>query len=378
MNEKRPLVRVSLLEWARNTGESYCEISPGGQLILGEYGIFGSELEGLFSSRKANVFCGHLSKCTLFSAGGLLVTQDSFLVADGLTHRGYDIEHFLGDSFLGCDGERYLLRIASPARIVDQTCVFLGGSANFGHFLYEYLMRLAVIARVERLQRLPVVVYEDTPPRFQEFLDLAGIDASRRIYVPRGVPMGFASLWMPSCSIYRDRLGQLNIWPEALLLLRAQINKAQQARVGEGRTRLYFSRSSAGNKRLVNESELLPLLVAKGFQIIDPALLSAQDQIKLVSNAEIIWCPLGAASAISMFAPDDCVVIEMVGDNKIFGAYNAIVAARVAGRPYHRIVGRRSHLPDNTRIEAIFADFEVDLDECDHVLSAALSRVGSF
>lgn len=377
MDRIKSLHRTSLRNWCLSRGESYYSVTSGGQLFLGETDIFAGKLERVQAFKRAAAFCGHLTNCVVFSPGGLISTSDAFLISEGLTHRDYDIDLFLTDFLVRREGERYWLNLGDAARLVEAPCVFLGGSTNFGHFIFEYLSRLSVICRVGTIENLPLVLYDDVPERFREFLDLAGIDESRRIYIPRDVPVAFKSLWMPSCAVYRDSVGQLNVWPEGLFSLRALVTRDYQQPVGAERARLYFSRASADSKRVVNESQIAALLANNGFRIVNPAALSAVEQVKLVANAEVIWCPLGAAAAVTLFAPDDCIIIEMVGDGTVFGAYNSIVSARVTGRPYHRIIGQRRYLADNERREAIYADFDVDINECKRVLSAVLDLLAS-
>jgi capsular polysaccharide biosynthesis protein len=97
--------------------------------------------------------------------------------------------------------------------------------------------------------------------------------------------------------------------------------------------------------------------------------MTVDQQLSAVANAEIIWCPLGAASSISVMAPDDCVVIEMLGDKSVFGAYNSILAARCLGQSYARVHGQRVYLADNTRKEGIYADFKIDINDCEELLN---------
>lgn len=363
-NVRRKLVE----EWCHSANEPFFRIAYPSPLFLQEISpVVNAGSEHFLQVQRADVFCARISDALLFSDGAPVIATDGSLLADGLTHKDYLIEEFFSSMIVDKNGENYQLSLPPPVVTIEQECIYLGGSKNFGHYLYEYLSRLAIVRQCEQLSHLPILVYEDVPERFLDFLDLAGYDQTRRLTIPRSATIRVAQLWMPSCPIHRDRQARMCVWPSTYHYLR---NTFTSGKVVPNlyRRRLYFSRATAANKRLTNEEELIRKLVPRRFEVVEPAEMSVDQQLNAVANAEIIWCPLGAASAISVMAPDDCVIIEMLGDKSVFGAYNSILAARCLGQSYARIHGERVYLPDNTRKEGIYADFKIDIDVCERLL----------
>jgi hypothetical protein len=360
VNVHRKLVE----QWCHSENEPFFRIAYPSTLFFQEISpVVHAGSQNFLQVQRANVFCARITEALLFSDGAPVIAPGGVLLGDGLTHKDYLIEEFFSSLIVGREGDGYQLRLAPPVMTIEKECIYLGGSKNFGHFLYEYLSRLAVVNQCNQISHLPILVYDDIPARFLDFLNLAGYDHTRRITIPRSAPVKVGQLWMPSCPIHRDRQARMCLWPAAYHYLRNTFASGKLV-ANLPRRRLYFSRAAAANKRLVNEEDLIRELIPRGFEVVEPAEMSVDQQLSAVANAEIILCPLGAASSISVMAPDDCVVIEMLGDKSVLGAYNSILAARCLGQSYARIHGERVYLPDNTRQEGIYADFKVDVSVC--------------
>ena len=110
---------------------------------------------------------------------------------------------------------------------------------------------------------------------------------------------------------------------------------------------------------------------------MDPVKLTPREQLEIVSNGEIIVGPIGAATAMTLFAPEDCAIIELLPSRDIGGIYNSIGPAHWLGQPYHRIIGRRVRLGDNDRESPLYHDFEVDLEEVRHAVDLAIEDISN-
>jgi capsular polysaccharide biosynthesis protein len=60
--------------------------------------------------------------------------------------------------------------------------------------------------------------------------------------------------------------------------------------------------------------------------------LSAVEQIRLFAEAEIVVAPHGAGTANVLFAPQECRVIELIGENHVAACF--LIAASVVGQRY--------------------------------------------
>lgn len=75
--------------------------------------------------------------------------------------------------------------------------------------------------------------------------------------------------------------------------------------------RVYISRSLARYRRLVNESDLLPIIKDFGFELIHAENLSFESQVKLFSEAEVILSPHGAGLTNMLFSPSPALILEL-------------------------------------------------------------------
>src|SRR5262249_47462251 len=140
---------------------------------------------------QSRVFCGKLTSALQVGSNSLFVTSDGHLIAYGLTHADYDIWKSLKDELVSKGQSECVLDFDHPRIEIKEECAFLGGSSNFGHFVFEYLSRLAVLASFRGGRELKLAVYDDLPTRYLEFLARAGYEGSRLMLVPREKSMKF-------------------------------------------------------------------------------------------------------------------------------------------------------------------------------------------
>ena len=77
-----------------------------------------------------------------------------------------------------------------------------------------------------------------------------------------------------------------------------------------------------------------------------------------MSNASIVVSPVGAGSAMAMFAPSDAVIVE-VSDRSLFGGYNGAISALLLNQNFHRIVTNdEGQHWDNSLKEDFYGDLE--------------------
>jgi hypothetical protein len=355
------LTFADLPEWSDRRGLPYYEIVSEDVLTTAPRPLNPTEPREAVHYLRSRVYCGRLGQCLQIGETSLFATDDDCLIFYGMTHRDYDIWWYLQKETLHKAADFAVLDLAPPQFAVAEECVYFGGSMNFGHFVFENLSRLAVLEQIDELHSLKLAVYHDLPSRFFEFLELAGYGAERVIRIPRVRNIGFENLWAPSCPFYRDVQSVPHVWPAAFHFLRWKICSKLRADRTAGRPRLYLSRQGALQKRVVNEGEVVSYLLKEGFDVFEFSDLSAKEQLALIANAEMIVGPIGAAMAVTVFAPEDCAVIELHPEAPIGGLYNSISQAHWLGQPYQRVQGTRVLLPDNKVESAIFHDFSVDL-----------------
>jgi capsular polysaccharide biosynthesis protein len=104
-----------------------------------------------------------------------------------------------------------------------------------------------------------------------------------------------------------------------------------------GKRKLYLTRKSVHARGVVNEAELLPLLAARGFEIVDCGALDYEAQIKLFSEAGTVVGPHGAAFTNLLWAALGTRVLEIFETNSVRRCYWSL--CRALGHQHNCAVG---------------------------------------
>ncbi|MBM3515038.1 MAG: glycosyltransferase family 61 protein [Alphaproteobacteria bacterium] len=294
---------------------------------------------GIFRFMRPEMYFGKVAHAEIDAPSAYVLTNDNQVICHGLTARDYRTKKDFGRRLIGVDAQQRMLvsPVFSP-HVVNEECIYFGGMTNFGHFIFQGLLRLALLGWAPKLRSLPIAVHEGMPARYYEFLDILGLPAERRIAIPNASPTQFAAVWLLSSPFYRDQHRSVMLWPEAVWAIRAATAHMLNS-VSSKRTRLFIPRGRAKWRRVTNESEITRILTARGVETIDLESMSAADQIRSVSNAELIVSVNGAGSAITMFAPVDCVQMQFVLPEFI-GSFGTRGFAADLSQPYFKVVGR--------------------------------------
>lgn len=367
---------LTIAEWVKIKNPQIINFSKKRTLYCPEINLFKSDNNLKFSMlTEGSDFIALFENCSLFSDGCILLSDDGYLIGEALTHRDYDLNYLFESKIISSTQNNYQIEDGTNELEIEEECYFIGGSNNIGHYIFEYLSRLYLFNFTPSIKSLTPIVYDDVPDRFLKLLSFFGIDLNKIKKIPRSQRVRFKKIWISSCPFRRDANKNLLCNQEAVSFLRTTVRPHGVTGHFGPPNRLFFSRSNAKSKRLINESEITSFLKIYNFQIIDPADYSIEEQLRMISNAEIIWAPLGAATSFTLFAPRDCINIEMSAPS-VFGAYNSILSSRLIGQVYHRMVGEIVRLSDNPKWNIpVYADIYVKLEECKKVLDIALKTL---
>ena len=230
----------------------------------------------------------------------------------------------------------------------NRAMILLGGHTNFGHWMFEYLTRVAVIDRTLG-DMLFVGVWPDVPQVYVDFLELAGHS------VKRVEPGYFSDVWVPSCPFGRTPDKRIFAWPEASHHLRAKLYRHRRTPHG----RKIYAQRNAAKRKILNDSDVVDCLKTHGFEVVDLSTLTARQQIATVSEASAIVMPNGAGAPITMLS--DAAIIEL-NNPQLDGVFGCRIWAACNGNLYHRIIGTPAVAGTD-----IDTDYTIDigsLDEC--------------
>ena len=243
---------------------------------------------------------------------GFAFTESSQIVFESLGAGEYNPAGELGAMCRGVDSSgRFAVTLATSEPSCAVECVYIGGHQNFGHFVFQTLLRLSMLGRVSAVEGLPIAIHDDLPSRFLEFLDVLGFTVDKRITIPAKHPTRFKSVWLISSPMMRSSKGIAQVHSEAIWRLRQNGSRSMRYFV-KPRPRLFIERGNTRWRRLINEADTRIVLERHNVHPTDFSKLSAEDQIGLASNAELIVSTSGAGGAITAFAPPDCDIVELI------------------------------------------------------------------
>jgi capsular polysaccharide biosynthesis protein len=182
---------------------------------------------------------------------------------------------------------------------------------DFGHWLIEYLPKLA-IARLAGWQGgMPVLVDRTTPDNVRHALQAMLPPDAPLHTVGHLAPIRVDRLWcMPDTFLvgfYPSRTGNGQL-PQRLALehWRAVSDEifamgGAAAAAPTGIDRLYLARRPERKKKLVNHAEIEALVSRLGFTLIYPEDHSLIEQIRFVRHARHIVAPEGSNAALAIF-----------------------------------------------------------------------------
>lgn len=243
--------------------------------------------------------------------------------------------------------------------------VLIGNFDNFGHWLWNHLARLALVASLPGLGGVPLVVGENITANQLESLVLMGYGESSLIRLRKGRLARFNRLWapmMPFCAY--------NSWvylaPGVVAFLRQKLGIGESPAPAARRRRLYLTRQSARWRRVLNERAVLDFLAGWGFECIDPATLSIRQQIEVAAGAEVVMGAFGAGMNLLLFAPGDAAIIELKTQAGVMDMNP--VLTRQTGQRYLAVQATPISAPN---IAALDYDMTVTPEQLQEALEAA-------
>ncbi len=289
--------------------------------------------------------------------GGRVVGREGWIVsADGYlfprhTWWGINVE----------DMRRRLPRHRQRVKRLKGTVLSLAtrsAATNYGHFLLDGLGRLALV-EAAGLSLADVDHFYCAVPweRSKRLLERAGVRLDRCLWAEDGVAVQADRLLSPTFPGTRR-----NYQPWLVEYLQRTLLDDRTP----GSRRLYVQRTV--NRRVINEEELLPTLLERGFEIYDPA--GSADSARDFASAEVVVGPHGAGLADLAFCAPGTGVLELLPESHVMPFwYTLSDAARLR---YGYLI---SDWVQPAEIDHTRFDFHVDPDEFRAALDDTLQAI---
>ena len=199
-----------------------------------------------------------------------------------------------------------------PYVIVKQTW-----DGNYGHWLIESLPRVETIHQQCGLSGLSFVVSDNTSPAmrtvYKDSLAMMGISADRVLSLPDDKAYRMHEVIYPTPLTAQP-------WVKSPLAIGVLESLRKYADPSTARPeKLFVSRNGWGNRRLLNEEDVLAVIRQYGYVVVQPEQYSFAQQISIFSKARIIIGTLGAAISNLVFSPSGVKLLslttELMGDD---------------------------------------------------------------
>lgn len=230
--------------------------------------------------------------------------------------------------YITYDALRPAIEIETPERIEDEPVIVIGGNPNLGHFIFEFLTRLAVLDRHGYIKPggLPLVFWPEIPAKY---LDLVRECVPNE--VRHGSPALFRYAFIPSCPVGRLNTESIYLWPDCTHWLRHRLRRRF------GKRRVYAYRDSLKRKCL-NAEEVKDAVLSSGFELLDLAQFPLIEQAQIVSESEFFITDPGAGASLSMFVDGNSAILEF-GNRILKGVFGCRVFVENHGNAYIRLDG---------------------------------------
>jgi tetratricopeptide (TPR) repeat protein len=250
----------------------------------------------------------------------LVLRADGTMRFDGIVNANPEAGQYVR---LVVPAGRVLLARPSAEAVLDDPHLLLGGLPNYYHWMIDTLPRLRLVSDAT----LPILVNPDLAPFQQQTLALLGIDPARLRPLAGPAAVRCRQLVIP------DAGADFQVpHPGTIAWLRSTFGQA-----GGASARLWVSRRDAGQRRVLNEEQVITALAARGFTVVVPGELDLAGQIAAFAGAEMVAGPHGAALTNLVFSPPGARVLEiMPGRHNQLGFFPPLSAA--CGHIHRRMV----------------------------------------
>lgn len=248
----------------------------------------------------------------LTGKGVLFYLPDSYL----FTHKGFvlnsknqlfqEFSHNFGANTLkGFLLRRPFFTFSKNIKYIDKIGAVLISpeSQNYYHWLNDVLPRIKLYEQVlDQIDHFCVAA--NVPEKFLDILPTFGIKKDKILLVEKNEKLHFNYLYVSSLPGSEGRSPEwvINYIREKLIKPLTPLQPFKK---------LYFTRESNTERKILNEGDIINVLEKQGFEIVNPGTLNINEQILLIQQAKIVIGAHGAAFSNLLFSNDNITVIEL-------------------------------------------------------------------
>jgi hypothetical protein len=283
------------------------------------------EIENIFWE-EANYISPETFKLTLTQGrvygDGIIITPDNYVLRDVST-----VFTKRTDYHWICHSGKL-----PPPMYIDQTIAVLSsaGADNYYHWMFDVLPRFMMI-NLEEIDFL----YININKKFQkDYLDFLNIPQHKILPASKSTHIQAKTLLIPSLPGTTGRMTE-----DSCIYLKELCKEFCTGAMPK--KRLYISRKDAKSRKVINESEIIPILQNYNFEVAHLTGLSVKDQISLFSSAEAIIGPHGAGLSNIVFCSPSTKIIEFFTPDYLNACFWSL--SEICNLNYSYLVGDKEH-----------------------------------
>ena len=227
----------------------------------------------------------------------------------------YSVDDWRAESMIEHIDRLEGIHFKSPLLIPNVThegtyyCGFTGNWRNYGHWMTECLPRLYLFKSLQRyVCNIKILLPNFSNESIQSAtLDLVGIRDQDIRRIRAGELFRSESVWTSSA---------IHVWGLPTMCRQAANWLSSAAIYGEEfanseQSSFVYIRRNSEFRRLVNFDDLLPILSAFGFRIVQMEKLDLKEQIRTMRRARVVIAESSAGLANSIFCQPGTIVLEL-------------------------------------------------------------------
>jgi tetratricopeptide (TPR) repeat protein len=226
------------------------------------------------------------------------------------------------------------------------------------HWMFDVLPRIDVLQRSGQFTTIDWFLVSNHLPFQQQTLVALGVPPERILAVEGEMHLQADQLIVPSFPAVPAWMPN---WACQFLRGRFLPDLASCTATSSKRLRLYLSRQQTAHRRIINQTDLQPILDRFGFQTVQLELLSIQEQASLMARAEAVLAPHGSGLTNLVFCQPGTKVIELFSPNFVYPCYWLV--SNQVGLTYYYLTGTtpaghflQRVLYPNPRLEDLWID----------------------
>lgn len=256
--------------------------------------------DNIFIWRLKDVLCSGL-----FS--GALINRENLVYSRFITYPwGRDVHPVLSLPYLG-----KLIEKTSDKSVLLITTAAKG---NYYHWMVDLLPRLLLIikAGIPDFKDRDIILHNFKAKYEEDTLRLLGIKENKIVRI-KPFQLIHSKDLIISDFLLSYAHSPFPIWKKHLLDdFKDMILTPQKTTYNK----LYLLRGKQKRRCLIGEERLVDMLLGYGFHIVDPQLLTVEEQINVLAGAEVVVALHGAALTNIIFCKTNTLIIELRSNNK--------------------------------------------------------------